>query len=207
MATTQDIDWTDVEGTAKALAGAWRDMPCFCWHRGYELEDADSWMLWYTSSRDAGLLEQSNEKAITDRLRPFSEGATTPILFSSATHIGRWDTWTGFRSGFTDQTARSPPHFRTSAPSRMPWKATRFWTRPTIRNGNTWRRWRITAARCGEKRTYRTAGSRKSTPGSATTAWTSSPRTRMTRADLHHGKRSWRRFQALGLLPSLVIEA
>ncbi len=93
MATTQDIDWTDVEAAGKALAGAWRDIPCFCWHRGYELEDADSWMLWYSSSRDAGLLEQSNEKVFNERLRPFSEGDDPDLVFERHSHwaVGHLD--------------------------------------------------------------------------------------------------------------------
>ena len=96
MATTQAIDWTDVEAAGKSLAGAWRDMPCFCWHRGYDLEDADSWMLWYSSSRDAGLLEQSNEQAINDRLRPFSEGDDPDLVFERHSH---WAV--GYLDGFS----------------------------------------------------------------------------------------------------------
>ena len=96
MATTQEIDWTDVEAAGKALAGAWRDIPCFCWHRGYELEDADRWMLWYSSSRDAGLLEQSNEKVFNERLRPFSEGDDPDLVFERHSH---WAV--GYLDGFS----------------------------------------------------------------------------------------------------------
>ena len=96
MATSQDIDWTDVEAAGKALAGAWRDIPCFCWHRGYDLEDADSWMLWYSSSRDAGLLEQSNEKVFNERLRPFSEGDDPDLVFERHSH---WAV--GYLDGFS----------------------------------------------------------------------------------------------------------
>jgi hypothetical protein len=59
--TTTRIDWTDVEGATKALAGNWRDFACFAWSRSYGLADGDQGMIWYTSSRDAGLLERSNE--------------------------------------------------------------------------------------------------------------------------------------------------
>ena len=96
MATTQDIDWTDVEAAGKALAGAWRDIPCFCWHRGCDLQDADSWMLWYSSSRDAGLLEQSNEKVFNERLRPFSEGDDPDLVFERHSH---WAV--GYLDGFS----------------------------------------------------------------------------------------------------------
>ena len=86
MATAREIDWSDVEGAAKSLAGNWRDFDCFAWSRGYEIEHADQWMIWYTSSRDAGLLEQSNEQAINDRLRPFSEGDDPDLLFERHSH-------------------------------------------------------------------------------------------------------------------------
>jgi hypothetical protein len=81
MATTARIDWTDVEAAAREWAGNWRDFDCFAWHRGYRLEDADQWMIWYTSHRDAGLLEQSNEKAINERLQPYSEGDDPDLVF------------------------------------------------------------------------------------------------------------------------------
>ena len=64
MATQRRIDWSDVKSAAEKLAGNWREFDSFVWHRAYDLEDAASWMIWYTSSRDAGLLEQSNEQAI-----------------------------------------------------------------------------------------------------------------------------------------------
>ncbi len=93
MATTQEIDWTDVEAAGKALAGNWRDFDCFAWHRGYGLEDADRWMVWYTSSRDAGLREQSNEKVFSDRLRPFTEGDDPDVVFERHSHwaVGHLD--------------------------------------------------------------------------------------------------------------------
>jgi hypothetical protein len=96
MATTREIDWSDIEGAAKALAGNWRDFDCFAWSRGYEIQDADQWMIWYTSSRDAGLLEQSNEKAINERLRPFSEGDDPDLAFERHSH---WAV--GYLDGFS----------------------------------------------------------------------------------------------------------
>ena len=96
MVTTREIDWTDVEGAAKALAGNWRGFDCFAWSRGYEIQDADQWMIWYTSSRDAGLLEQSNEQAINDRLRPFSEGDDPDVVFERHSH---WAV--GYLDGFS----------------------------------------------------------------------------------------------------------
>jgi len=86
MATQQIIDWTDVKDAAEKLAGNWKAFDSFAWHRAYDLEDADSWMIWYTSSRDAGLLEQSNEQAINKRLRPFIEGDDPDLVFESHSH-------------------------------------------------------------------------------------------------------------------------
>jgi hypothetical protein len=86
MKTANQIDWTDVEGAAHELLGNWQHFDCFSWHRGYDLPDADNWMLWYTSSRDAGLLEQSNEKAINERLQPYSEGDNPDLLFETHSH-------------------------------------------------------------------------------------------------------------------------
>jgi hypothetical protein len=93
MATARGIDWGDVEGAAKALAENWRDFDCFAWSGGYDREDADQWMVWYTSSRDAGLLEQSNEKVFNERLRPFSEGDDPDLVFERHSHwaVGHLD--------------------------------------------------------------------------------------------------------------------
>lgn len=86
MTATTSIDWSDVEAAAKELAGNWRRFTCFAWHRGHGLKDADDWMIWYTSSRDAGLLEQSNEKVINERLAPFSEGDDPDVVFETHSH-------------------------------------------------------------------------------------------------------------------------
>jgi hypothetical protein len=96
MATKQAIDWSDVKNAAEALAGNWKEFDSFAWHRAYDLEDADAWMIWYTSHRDAGLLEQSNEQAINKRLQPFSEGDDPDLVFE------RHSSWlVGFIDGFS----------------------------------------------------------------------------------------------------------
>ena len=86
MATQQAIDWSDVKSAAEALAGNWQDFDSFAWHRSYDLDDADKWAIWYTSHRDGGLLEQSNEQAIHDRLRPFAEGDAADLVFERHSH-------------------------------------------------------------------------------------------------------------------------
>jgi hypothetical protein len=86
MATKERIDWSDVTSAAEALAGNWKEFDSFAWHRAYDLEDADAWMIWYTSHRDAGLLEQSNEQAINERLKRFAEGDDPDLVFESHSH-------------------------------------------------------------------------------------------------------------------------
>lgn len=86
MATQHAIDWSNVADAAEKLAGNWQEFDSFAWHRAYDIEDADAWMIWYTSSRDAGLLEQSNEKAINKRLEPFTEGTDPDLVFESHSH-------------------------------------------------------------------------------------------------------------------------
>jgi hypothetical protein len=96
MGTTKEIDWTDVESAARLCVGNWKEFDSFAWHRAYDIEDADRWMLWYTSSRDAGLFERSNEKAINERLRPFSEGDDPDLVFETHSH---WAA--GYLDGFS----------------------------------------------------------------------------------------------------------
>jgi hypothetical protein len=86
VATTARLDWSDVEAAARELAGNWRSFECFIWHRAKDLDDADQWMIWYTSSPQAGLLEQSNEKVINERLAPYSEGDDPDVVFERHSH-------------------------------------------------------------------------------------------------------------------------
>jgi hypothetical protein len=90
------IDWTDVESAAKEAAGNWRKFSCFAWHRGYDLEDADCWTIFYTSGRDAGLLDQSNHAEIAKLLAPFMEGDDPDVVAESHSH---WAV--GYLDGFS----------------------------------------------------------------------------------------------------------
>jgi hypothetical protein len=83
---SKNIDWTDVESAAKETAGNWQRFTCFAWHRGYDLEDADRWAIFYTSGRDAGLLDQSNNDEIAKRLAPFMEGDDPDVVAESHSH-------------------------------------------------------------------------------------------------------------------------
>jgi len=87
------IDWTNVEGAAKGMAGNWQQFTCFVWSRGYDLEDADQWAICYTTGRDAGLLDQSNHAEIAKLLAPFTEGGDPDLVFESHSHwaVGHLD--------------------------------------------------------------------------------------------------------------------
>jgi hypothetical protein len=84
MSTTPD--WTAVDAAAQHMAGNWRQFPSFAWSRGYHLDDADHWTIWYTSGRDAGLLEESNHAAITQRLAPFTGGDDPDVVAEQHSH-------------------------------------------------------------------------------------------------------------------------
>jgi hypothetical protein len=80
------VTWSDVETAAQELAGNWKDFESFAWHRSYDLEDADNWALVYTSNRDSGLLAQSNERAINERLEKYADGDDADLVFESHSH-------------------------------------------------------------------------------------------------------------------------
>lgn len=86
MRTRELIDWKNVSIAAEQMAGNWRRFECFVWSRGYRLEDADRWCIWYSSHRDSGLLAKSNEKEINERLEPFGEGDDPDLVFESHSH-------------------------------------------------------------------------------------------------------------------------
>jgi hypothetical protein len=75
-----------IETIAKEMAGNWRKFSCFAWNRGYDLDDADNWTIWYTSGRDAGLLAQSNHDEIAKLLNAFTEGDDPDVVFESHSH-------------------------------------------------------------------------------------------------------------------------
>jgi hypothetical protein len=82
-----NTDWTDVKAAANQMAGNWRSFDSFAWSRGYGLAEADNWMIWYTSHRDAGLLAQSNEKVINERLQPFAEADDPDVVLERHSHF------------------------------------------------------------------------------------------------------------------------
>lgn len=93
MTAATRINWSDVEQAARQMAGNWREFESFVWYRASNLVDPDRWMVWYTSNRDAGLLEQSNEKVINERLALFAEGEDPDVVFErhSSSLIGYLD--------------------------------------------------------------------------------------------------------------------
>ena len=86
MSRTTCIEWSDAETAAKDMAGNWQHFESFCWHRAYDLDDADDWALVYTSNRDSGLLAQSNEKAINEMLAKYADGDDADLVFESHYH-------------------------------------------------------------------------------------------------------------------------
>lgn len=80
------VNWSDLEQAAKEMAGNWQTFESFCWHRAYDLEDADAWAQVYTSNRDSGLLAQSNEEAINEMLEKFADGDDPDLVFETHSH-------------------------------------------------------------------------------------------------------------------------
>lgn len=76
----------DIATLAKDAAGNWRKFRCFAWHRASDLEDADNWMIYYTSNRDSSLREQSNEAEIDKRLKRFTYGAHPSVVAERHNH-------------------------------------------------------------------------------------------------------------------------
>ena len=86
MSKATCIDWSDEQTAAQEMAGNWREFDSFAWSRGYDLEDADQWAIWYTSHRDSGLLAQSNERAINEMLDTYTEGDDPDLVYESHSH-------------------------------------------------------------------------------------------------------------------------
>lgn len=93
---SQFIDWTDVETAANDTVGNWQKFNCFAWHRGHDLDDADRWAIFYTSGRDAGLLDQSNHEQFAKALAPFMEADDPDVVAESHNH---WAV--GYLDGFS----------------------------------------------------------------------------------------------------------
>ncbi len=66
------FDWSDVEAAAKEAAGNHLKFRDFSWHIKLP-DDAENWVVVYSSNRDSGLLERSNADAIEALLEPFLE--------------------------------------------------------------------------------------------------------------------------------------
>lgn len=75
----------DVEGKAREAAGNWRKFESFVWDHAYDA-DADDWCIVYTSNRDSGLLDKSNEAAIAEAMEPFFDVDDPDIRRESHNH-------------------------------------------------------------------------------------------------------------------------
>ena len=77
--------WCDYENLAVEAAGNWKKWQCFAW---WEKPDhPEDWCIVYTSNRDSGLLDQSNEAAIAAILQPFLEADEPDIQSESHSHF------------------------------------------------------------------------------------------------------------------------
>ena len=75
-----------LEDAATEAAGNWQSWTCFVWDRERELDEPDTWAIFYTHSRDSGLLAQSNADAITEALEPFTEADDPDVVMESHDH-------------------------------------------------------------------------------------------------------------------------
>jgi hypothetical protein len=83
-----------LEAAAQEAAGNWQNFECFSWHRSSELNDPENWAIFYTHSRDSGLLDQSNSEAIERELTPFIKKGDVVVE-----HHNHWAT--GWIDGFS----------------------------------------------------------------------------------------------------------
>jgi len=76
----------DLDAAAEKAAGNWQQFDSFVWFRDREIDDADQWAIIYTSNRDSGLLDQSNDSVIAKALAPFAESDDPDVVFESHHH-------------------------------------------------------------------------------------------------------------------------
>jgi hypothetical protein len=75
-----------LEEAAREAAGNWQGFDSFAWHRRREVEDCEAWTIVYWSSRDSGLLEQSNGAVMERELEQFTEGDDPDVVLESHGH-------------------------------------------------------------------------------------------------------------------------
>ena len=93
MTTTTTRDWDDVAAAAAELAGNWRRFDGLVWYRGDDLADAANWMIFYTSSPQSALIDESNQKVTNVRLAKFAAGDDPDLVFEqhSSWFVGHLD--------------------------------------------------------------------------------------------------------------------
>lgn len=75
-----------LEDAAKEASGNWQHFTCFVWSREREIEDSDTWAIFYTHNRDSGLLDQSNADQIANALAHFTDTDDPDVVFESHDH-------------------------------------------------------------------------------------------------------------------------
>jgi hypothetical protein len=93
-------DWpTNIKEAAKKAAGNWTKFGSFGWHD--KPDHPEDWTIYYTSNRDSGLADQSNEAAIAKVMDKFSE---RDVRKESHNH---WAV--GYVDGYAVRVYKAPP--------------------------------------------------------------------------------------------------
>lgn len=71
------------EELAVKCAGNHRKFECFVWERP---ENDEDWAIVYTSNRDSGLIDESNESVINAALKPFAQEDDPDVVFERHSH-------------------------------------------------------------------------------------------------------------------------
>jgi hypothetical protein len=77
---------SDLKEAAEKAVGNWRRFESFAWFRAKELDDPDSWAVFYTHHRDSTLIDESNAAFIAKALNGFQEGDDPDVLAESHDH-------------------------------------------------------------------------------------------------------------------------
>ena len=99
----------DLQTAAAEAAGNHRKFESFGW--ADRPEDDEKWTIVYTSTRDSGTLARANEKAIIERMRPFTEGDPPDASLIRHSHwaVGFVD---GYEIRVYDATGNVTPAFK-----------------------------------------------------------------------------------------------
>ncbi len=75
-----------LDEAAREAAGNWQDFNCFVWDRLREIDDPENWAIVYTHNWDSRLLDLSNADAISEAMKPYTEGDDPNVVMESHSH-------------------------------------------------------------------------------------------------------------------------